>query len=100
MVEVDLCGHATLAAAHVLWESGALPLDQSARFETRSGLLTARRDGAWIELDFPALPPKTISPPAGLIESLGDNLHDRVVAVGQSRFDFLVELDIDQPALV
>src|SRR5271165_2529050 len=55
-VEVDLCGHATLASAHVLWEEGFLPPDCSARFQTRSGLLTATRDGDWIELDFPSMP--------------------------------------------
>lgn len=53
-VEVDLCGHATLASAHVLWEVGHLPVDRDARFQTRSGLLSARRDGDWIELNFPA----------------------------------------------
>ena len=54
--EVDLCGHATLASAHVLWEEGLLPLNAVARFHTRSGLLTARRQDGWIELDFPARP--------------------------------------------
>jgi len=53
-VEVDLCGHATLAAAHVLWEGGFLPADSKARFQTRSGVLTAARRGEWIEMDFPA----------------------------------------------
>src|SRR5438105_531750 len=52
-VEVDLCGHATLAAAHVLWEQGRLEPDRQARFLTRSGWLTAERVGAWIEMDFP-----------------------------------------------
>src|SRR3954465_14061489 len=58
-VEVDLCGHATLAAAHVLWETGRLAEGDAARFHTRSGLLTAVRqpgEGGWIELDFPATP--------------------------------------------
>lgn len=54
-VEVELCGHATLASAHVLWESGMLARDRQARFYTRSGLLTAQRDGERIVLDFPAL---------------------------------------------
>ncbi len=49
--EVDLCGHATLATAHILWEEEHLPADQPALFETRSGLLTARRGPAGIELD-------------------------------------------------
>lgn len=55
-VEVPLCGHATLASAHTLWESGRLPVDGKARFHTASGLLTARRAGHLIELDFPAIP--------------------------------------------
>src|SRR5579871_3115111 len=57
-VEVDLCGHATLASAHALWELGRLAPHAPARFHTRSGLLTARRAGDWIELDFPATPPE------------------------------------------
>src|SRR4051794_3162942 len=56
-VEVDLCGHATLASAHVLWEEGHLAPGEPARFRTRSGPLSAeRRAGGWIELDFPAEP--------------------------------------------
>jgi len=55
-VEVDLCGHATLASAHVLWSEGDVPKDEPIRFHTRSGVLGAERDGAWIELDFPAAP--------------------------------------------
>ena len=63
--EVDLCGHATLAAAHVLWEQGLLAPGAAARFHTRSGLLQATRSGAMIELDFPAAPaePAPVSPP-------------------------------------
>jgi predicted PhzF superfamily epimerase YddE/YHI9 len=55
-VEVDLCGHATLASAHVLWESGKLELSIPARFHTRSGLLTCVRRDDWIAMDFPAKP--------------------------------------------
>src|SRR5688572_824790 len=51
-VEIDLCGHATLASAHVLWQDGHLAPDAEARFHTRSGLLTCRRDGDWIWMDF------------------------------------------------
>src|SRR5947207_10346907 len=54
-VEVDLCGHATLASAHALWEGGLLAAAETARFHTRSGVLTAVRKGEWIELDFPAV---------------------------------------------
>ncbi len=55
-VEVDLCGHATLATAHILWEEGHLPTDKAALFETRSGLLTAERTAHGISLDFPSEP--------------------------------------------
>jgi predicted PhzF superfamily epimerase YddE/YHI9 len=93
-VEVDLCGHATLASAHVLWESGRLPAAEAARFHTRSGLLTAARRGDWIEMDFPATPEEPATPPPGLIEGLG--IAPRYV--GKSRFDYLVELD-GEPAV-
>lgn len=55
-VEVDLCGHGTLAAAHALWEAGLVAPDEVLRFETRSGMLEARREGEWIWLDFPRIP--------------------------------------------
>lgn len=86
-VEVDLCGHATLASAHVLWETGRLGPPAPARFHTRSGLLTAERRGEWIELDFPAEPPEPASCPAGLAAALG------VAAryVGRNRLYWLVD---------
>jgi PhzF family phenazine biosynthesis protein len=87
--EVDLCGHATLAAAHVLWEIGHLPLDTPARFFTKSGLLTARRQADWIELDFPAEPEVEAEPPPALLEALGV----RPTYVGKNRMDYLVEID-------
>jgi len=88
-VEVALCGHATLASAHVLWEEGRLPAGEQARFHTQSGLLTADRRDDWIELDFPATPPVPASAPPGLAAAL------RVGTrwVGRSTFDYLVELD-------
>ena len=70
-VEVDLCGHATLASAHVLWEERHLPAGAAARFHTRSGLLTARQAGDWIEMDFPAEPPSADPAPPGLLDALG-----------------------------
>jgi len=71
-VEVDLCGHATLAAAHTLWEAGRLPGDQQVRFHSRSGLLTAVRKGGWIEMDFPAQPVAgRIETPPELTAALG-----------------------------
>ena len=89
-VEVDLCGHATVASAHVLWEDRHLPPGAQARFHTRSGLLLADRRGDWIELDFPAKPAAPADAPAGLLTALG---LERAVAVGRSAFDFLVEVD-------
>jgi PhzF family phenazine biosynthesis protein len=86
--EVDLCGHATLASAHVLWEQGTLAPTAEARFHTRSGLLTARRAGEWIELDFPSEPAQPAEAPPELIEALGV----RPRYVGRNRFDYLVEV--------
>jgi PhzF family phenazine biosynthesis protein len=88
-VEVDLCGHATLAAAHVLWETGRLDPAAAARFHTRSGLLTAIRRGDWIELDFPSTPNEPAEAPPGLLEALGAVPR----YVGRNRFDYLVELE-------
>ncbi len=71
--EVDLCGHATLAAAHVLWETGRLPAGAPVRFLTRSGVLSARQGGGsgWIELDFPALGFAPGPLPPGALQALG-----------------------------
>lgn len=71
-VEVPLCGHATLASAHVLYETAQEKPDATIAFETLSGRLTAAREGDWIRLDFPALPPLPAGPPpVGLLEALG-----------------------------
>ena len=88
-VEVDLCGHATLASAHVLWEDGHLKPGQQARFHTKSGLLTADHRDGWIELDFPATPAAAAPPPAGLSDAIGA----KAQFVGRSKFDFLVEVE-------
>lgn len=88
-VEVDLCGHATLASAHVLWQDGLLPPDAQARFHTRSGLLTAVREGGWIRMDFPAKPEQPAPAPEGLEQALGV----RPLYTGRSRFDWLVEVE-------
>jgi PhzF family phenazine biosynthesis protein len=70
--EVDLCGHATLASAHFLWETGRLPKDRTARFETRSGTLSASPGPfGMIELDFPATRPTPTAAPEGLLPALG-----------------------------
>ena len=87
-VEVALCGHATLASAHVLWEGGHLTPGKQARFHTKSGLLTARQLDGWIELDFPAEPPVSVEAPADLATALGVEPQ----WVGQNRFDYLVEV--------
>lgn len=87
-VEVELCGHATLASAHVLWADGHLPPEETARFHTRSGELLARRADDWIELDFPAL----AAIPAEIPERLAGALGAAPVAAWRSRHDLLVEL--------
>jgi PhzF family phenazine biosynthesis protein len=91
-VEVDLCGHATLASAHVLYETGLLKPDEQARFHTRSGLLTAQKKGEEIELDFPATPPEPADSPPGLEEALGVPSKN----VTKSRFDYLVEVESEE----
>jgi PhzF family phenazine biosynthesis protein len=70
-VEVDLCGHATLASAHILWESGRADRARTLRFETRSGILGAKAVGDWIELDFPADSPRSGASLEGLERALG-----------------------------
>src|ERR1022692_5101591 len=92
-VEVDLCGHATVASAHVLWEDGHLPDGRQARFHTLSGLLTADRRGDWIELDFPAKAAVPTEPPPGLLEALGVG---EARYVGRNAFDYLVEVDFEE----
>lgn len=89
-VEVDLCGHATLASAHALWSESILDPADVARFHTRSGLLTASLDGDLIELNFPATLETKSDPPAGLLESLGV---PKPKYVGKNKFDYLVELE-------
>jgi predicted PhzF superfamily epimerase YddE/YHI9 len=87
-VEVDLCGHATLAAAHVLWQSGRLAPDEAARFETRSGSLFARQADGMIELDLPSRPAAACDPPAELLAALGAS----AVWVGKNVFDYCIEV--------
>lgn len=71
LAEVDLCGHATLASAHVLWEDGHLAPEAEARFDTRSGLLTARREGDWIAMNFPMIRAESVEPSPALTTALG-----------------------------
>ncbi len=92
-VEVDLCGHATIASAHILWTTGRLPREESARFQTRSGLLTARPADADSEhvatghiiLEFPALQTTSVD----LAGKLSQALSLEVTEVYRSRYDFL-----------
>lgn len=87
--EVDLCGHATLASAHVLWESGLLSHERPAVFHTRSGKLKAVRRGGLIELDFPSEAPEETTLPEALTRALGIT-HKYV---GKNRFDYLIEVE-------
>ncbi len=86
--EGDLCGHATLAAAFVLWETNRVAQAAAITFETLSGKLSASREGKWILLDFPADPAREIPPVPGLEQALGA----APAFVGKDRFDLLVEL--------
>jgi PhzF family phenazine biosynthesis protein len=88
-IEVDLCGHGTLASAHVLWEQGFWDPDLAIRFSTKSGLLTAKKRGSWIWLDFPAEPESPVPVPDGLSEALG--VHP--LYVGKNRFDYIIEVE-------
>jgi PhzF family phenazine biosynthesis protein len=90
-VEVDLCGHATLASAHVLWETGRLGPEEPARFHTRSGVLTCAREGDWIRMDFPADSPRAVDP--SVIAELSAALGVRTDRLSKGRFDYLVEVD-------
>lgn len=94
VLEVDLCGHATLAAAHVLWSEGHLGLDHTARFHTKSGWLNAKKKGDWIELDFPAQPVHAAHVMPQLIKSLccGGNVR----AVAKNDVNYLVEIQSEK----
>lgn len=88
-VEVPLCGHATLASAHVLWSEGHLSPDAAARFYTKSGLLIAKRLGDWIELDFPVnCSEETVAPPE-LSQALGVPIQ----SVVKNSLGYLVEVE-------
>ena len=88
--EVELCGHATLAAASVLYETGRVPAGAAISFTTLSGPLTAGKEGDWISMDFPAEPPATSMPVPGLGRALGVE----PLYTGRNRFDILVELPL------
>jgi PhzF family phenazine biosynthesis protein len=91
VVEVDLCGHATLAAAHVLWSEIGRPRTELISFDTRSGRLACKRDGERIRLDFPRLEVEPADAPSGLLDALG--LEGAAVnSVHRTRFDWFVEV--------
>jgi len=91
-VEVDLCGHATLASAFALWQAGFAKRGELIRFSTRSGILTANPQGDEIELDFPLKPQQSAQAPSGLTAALGIE----PLYVGRNQFDYLVEVDSAQ----
>jgi PhzF family phenazine biosynthesis protein len=87
--EVDLCGHATLATAHVIWETELLMPDEEIRFSTKSGLIRAKKEGDWIALDFPAESPAPTKSSTALAKALGAP----IVWAGQNRMDWFLELE-------
>ncbi len=91
-IEVDLCGHATLASSHVIWENGIQKLDEPIQFQTKSGLLIAKRMGDWIEIDLPAIHQETAEAPPGLLEALSvEPLH-----VGLGEGEYLIEVESEE----
>lgn len=92
-VEVPLCGHATLASAHILWEEGLVPRDKPISFESKSGPLSARREENWIVLDFPADPVEQTAIPEGIAEPLG--AEPKAAYKSRSGFSLMFELDSD-----
>ena len=88
VAEVELCGHATLATSHVLWQSGRLKETDEAVFHTLSGRLSSSKQGELITLDFPCRPPVETAPPAGLIDSLGIE----PLFVGTDGTDYMIEV--------
>ena len=92
-VEVDLCGHATLASAHVLWQSGLLLPQETALFYSQSGILKAKREGDFIELDFPAEAVHEVKPPGLLLEALG--VEPNYVGLAKSNYLLLLASEED-----
>jgi PhzF family phenazine biosynthesis protein len=92
-VEVALCGHATIASAHVLYETGKLGRNQQALFHTKSGLLTADEEDGWIRLDFPSKQPEPTEPPPHLDKALGNV---ELKYVGRNVFDYIVEVESEE----
>ncbi len=91
-LEVDLCGHGTLASAHVLFETGGAQHDAIINLYTNSGLLTAALNTGWIELNFPTTPDEETSAPEGLETALGIEAR----YIGKTQFDYIVEVASDE----
>ncbi len=89
--EVDLCGHATLASAHILWEQGKVPISEAIQFKTKSGFLRATRKDQWIEIDLPTDTLLPASPPSHLIQALGVD----PIFTGKTRFDYFIEVETE-----
>lgn len=88
-VEVPLCGHATLASAHAIWEAGLHAEVEPIRFHTRSGLLTCQRRNGLIEMDFPTIPVQEVEPPTDLLAAMGVSAR----YVGKPQLDHLVVVE-------
>ena len=88
ILEVDLCGHATLASAHLLWTTGVVPDAEAIQFRTKSGTLGASQRAGVIELDFPAEPAAEVPAPIDLEAALGAP----VLWVGRNRMDYIAEI--------
>ena len=91
-IEVDLCGHATLASAHVLWEGGIVEAHETIRFHTKSGVLSCERHNGLIEMDFPATPPEAGSIQGEIAAALGV----QPAWQGRSKFDALVLVESEE----
>lgn len=91
-VEVQLCGHATLASSHILWQEGILSPDEEARFHTLSGLLTVTNDNGEYEMDFPAYDVKEVLQNEKLISALGVN----PIAFAEAEHHYICELENEE----
>ncbi len=93
LVEVDLCGHATLASAHILWERGMVPGGGEVYFFTKSGRLSARRrEGGLIWLNFPAQPLRETPPPPDMLKALGVS----PLYCGRNDANYLLEVESEE----
>jgi PhzF family phenazine biosynthesis protein len=91
-VEVDLCGHATLASSHIIWESGREDKSSTLQFQTKSGVLKANYKNGEIELDFPAIESSQIVIPDGLVKALGV----KPVSIYKTQWYYIAELDMEE----